>query len=181
MLVIIVANCILTVQTVALAPLEKEFVALIDTHQRILHKVANLYCDTREERRDLIQEMILQAWRSYSNYRAEAAFSTWLYRVALNTAISHLKKETCRPDRYTNDTLPTIADFKDTEADEQLNMLYAAIKQLNDMEKALVALYLDEQPYQTIAEILGISANNVGVKMSRVKEKLSLIIKQLPQ
>ncbi len=160
-----------------MATSEKEFVALIETHQRILHKVANLYCDTREARRDLVQEMMLQAWRSYGNFRAASEFSTWLYRVALNTAISNLKKESRRPDRYTTDELPVVADAPDN--DERLGLLNNAIKQLNNVEKALIALYLDELPYQEIAEILGISANNVAVKMSRVKEKLSTIIKQL--
>ena len=164
-----------------MAPNEKEFVTLIDTHQRILHKVANLYCDTPEARRDLVQEMMLQAWRSYGNYRAEAAFGTWLYRLALNTAITSIKNESRRPDKYSMDHLPVRVDEVDTDKEERLKLLNKAIKQLNDVEKALIALYLDELPYQDIAEILGISANNVGVKMSRVKEKLSLIIKQLPQ
>lgn len=159
--------------------LQREFVTLIENHQGILHKVANLYCDTPEARRDLIQEMMLQAWRSYGSYRAEAAFGTWLYRLALNTAITSLKNESRRPDRHAISQLPAIADEVDTEKEERLKLLNKAIKQLNDVEKALIALYLDELPYQDIAEILGISPNYVAVKISRVKEKLSLIIEQL--
>jgi RNA polymerase sigma-70 factor (ECF subfamily) len=131
-----------------------------------------------EDRRDLVQEMMLQAWQSYKNFRAEAAFSTWLYRIALNTAISYLKKETRRPDRFATDFMPAIADHTDNETEEQLRVLYAAIKQLNDIEKALIALYFEKLPHQTIAEVLGISANHVAVKLARVKEKLALIIKQ---
>ncbi len=161
-----------------MAASEKEFIALVNQHQGILHKVARLYGDNPEERRDLLQEMMLQAWRSYANFRAEAAFGTWLYRIALNTAISHLKKESRRPDRIFLDTMPQVVDDTDPQEQEQLQALYTAIKQLSGIEKALVALYLEAQPYQAIAEILGITPNNVAVKMARVKEKLTLIIKQ---
>lgn len=152
---------------------DAQFVALIDQHQAIIHKISHLYRDSREDREDLFQEIVLQLWRSVHSFRGEAKFSTWMYRVALTTAISSLRKK--RPQLVYPAELP---DPKEplAEKDEQQERLLEALKQLNDAEKALITLYLDDFSYAEMAAITGISENNVGVKLKRIKTKIQQLL-----
>ena len=143
----------------------------------MLYKVCRLYCFSVADRQDLFQEIVLQLWRSYPGFRGEARISTWLYRIALNTAISGLRKKrglvtTVEPDR-----LPTeLQEFQyPAEMEEQVQQLYAAIDKLTEVEKALTMLYLDDKSYNEMEQILGISQNNLRVKMNRIREKLRKI------
>ncbi|MBY0479839.1 MAG: RNA polymerase sigma factor [Chitinophagaceae bacterium] len=152
---------------------QKEFVTLLRTHQNIVHKVCNLYMDQYKDREDLFQEITLQAWKAYQSFRGDSKFSTWLYRVALNTAITFFRKEKRSPTIYTTGELPeAVADETINPIEAQLKAMYTAIGDLSKIDKAIVMLYLEDYAYQEIGEMMGITANNVAVKMNRIKTKL---------
>ena len=156
------------------------FIDLVHEHQALLHKVCNFYCSSLQDRQDLFQEIVIQLWRSYPRFRGEAKFSTWLYRIALNTAISDLRRQSRKPRPMELQNIP--AEFQDIQYEKEkelrLQQLYAAIAQLSDVEKALVMLYLEDKSYDEMEEILGINQNNLRVKMNRIKEKLRNLTKQ---
>jgi len=151
---------------------EKEFISLLNQHQKIVYKVCNLYMDKHSDREDLFQEITLQAWKAYGNFRGDAKFSTWLYRVALNTAITFFRKEKKKPETYSADILPEQLDENDSLIEEQVKAMYAAIGDLSKIDKAIIMLYLEDYSYTEIGDMMGITANNVAVKMSRIKIKL---------
>ena len=151
---------------------EKEFISLLNQHQKIVYKVCNLYMDSHADREDLFQEITLQAWKAYGSFRGDAKFSTWLYRVALNTAITFFRKEKRKPDIYSTDQPPEQGDEPIDAVEEQVKAMYAAIGELSKIDKAIVMLYLEDYSYNGIGEMMGITANNVAVKMNRVKIKL---------
>lgn len=154
--------------------LEKEFLHIIQKNQGIIHKVCNIYCDTEDDRNDLFQEIVVQLWRSYPNFRRESKVSTWMYRVALNTAITSFKKSKRRPDqnRLTYENFQIEDESYDTETEEQIKHLHKAVQNLTGIEKSIVLLYLENKKYEEIAEITGITQNYVRVKMNRIKKKL---------
>lgn len=151
---------------------EKEFISLLNQHQKIVYKVCNLYMDRHSEREDLFQEITLQAWKAYGNFRGDAKFSTWLYRVALNTAITFFRKEKNRPAIYSTDIVPDQPEDIFDPIEEQVKAMYAAIGDLSKIDKAIVMLYLEDYSYNEIGDMMGITANNVAVKMNRIKVKL---------
>jgi RNA polymerase sigma-70 factor (ECF subfamily) len=151
---------------------EKEFITLLNQHQKIVYKVCNLYMDLYADREDLFQEITLQAWKAYGNFRGDAKFSTWLYRVALNTAITYFRKEKRQPAIYTTDSLPEKQQEAADPIEEQVKAMYAAIGTLSKIDKAIVMLYLEDYDYKEIGEMMGITANNVAVKMNRIKTRL---------
>ena len=159
--------------------MEKEFIELSNNNRALIFKVCNLYCSHDESRRDLFQEVVLQLWKSFPGFRKEAANSTWIYRVALNTAISNFRKELKRPEKQPLTLLEfEIPDISNaTEKEEGRSMLNQAIAKLTEIEKAVIMLYLDEKTYDEISEIIGISNSNVGVRLNRIKNKLSQLIK----
>lgn len=148
-----------------------EFIELINQHQNIIHKVCRLYMNNATEREDLFQEITLQAWSAFKTFRGDSKFSTWLYRVALNTAISFYRKEKRNPTVENSNDFPEQTESTH-ETEEQLQAMYKAIGSLSKIDKALVMLYLEDYNYDDIARILGITANNVAVKMNRIKTKL---------
>ena len=158
--------------------MEKEFTQLVNDHRALIFKVCNLYCADHENRRDLFQEVVLQLWKSFPGFRRESAGSTWIYRVALNTAISNFRRESKKPDRRSI-TLEEfeIPDMPGTDDKERRSALNLAIDKLTEIEKAIIMLYLDEKSYDEISEIIGISVSNVGVRLNRIKNKLSKLIK----
>lgn len=151
---------------------ESEFIQLLEAHQRIIRKVCRIYAHTSEDRNDLYQEIALQAWRSFPRFRGDAQFSTWLYRVSLNTAITFFRKEqkkTSLP--VLNEEVVAPASEIDPR-EEQLELMYKAIASLSDLDKAIVLLYLEDYPYDDIGQMIGITPNHVAVKMSRIKIKI---------
>ena len=149
-----------------------DFLSLINQHQNIIHKVCNIYMHDAADKEDLFQEITLQAWNAYKNFRGDAKFSTWLYRVALNTAISFYRKEKRKPIfEFSANEFPERAE-ESNEIEEQMQAMYAAIATLSKIDKALVMLYLEDYSYDEIGNMLGITANNVAVKMNRIKTKL---------
>lgn len=154
------------------------FLDIITNNQGIIHKVCGIYCDTSVDKEDLFQEIVAQLWRSFPSFRAESKVSTWMYRVSLNTAITHFKKDKRRPDRegVDHDSIQ-IADLGyDDTYEENLKLLNKAISKLTGIEKSIVLLYLEEKKYEEIAEIVGITQNYVRVKMNRVKTKLKKLM-----
>jgi RNA polymerase sigma-70 factor, ECF subfamily len=154
--------------------LEKEFLQIIKKNQGIIHKVCNIYCDDQDDRNDLFQEIVAQLWKSFPSFREESKFSTWMYRVALNTAITTFKKTKRRPDqnRLTYENFQVKDENYDTETEDEIKNLHRAVAQLTGVEKSIVLLFLENKKYEEIAEITGITQNYVRVKMNRIKKKL---------
>lgn len=140
--------------------------------------MCRLYSHTSDDREDLFQEILLQLWRAYGSFKGDAKISTWMYRVALNTAISGFRKSSRRPQTSELDStaFKAIAEFPSPEIEENKQLLYRAIALLSDLERAIIMLYLEEHSYDEIAEIIGITSNYVGVKISRIKSKLKDIL-----
>ena len=157
--------------------IQEAFIRLVSEHRGMLYKVCRLYCFTEADRQDLFQEIVFQLWRSFPSFRGEARISTWLYRIALNTAISGLRKKQSLIRTVDPERLPTeLQDIQySAEKEEQVRLLYTAIEQLSEVERALTMLYLEDRSYQEMEEILGISQNNLRVKMNRIREKLRKI------
>lgn len=157
-----------------------EFVSLLEEHQNILHKICRLYTQSEAEHKDLFQEISIQLWRSFDRFEGKSKFSTWMYRVGLNTAITLYRKDKKRVDAYPiNDEINRIEiDPYDPVVDEQLKWLYEKIEEFSKIDKALILLYLEDKRYDEIAETLGITAVNARVKMNRIKQQLKKMIKQ---
>lgn len=159
--------------------MERDFIQLINTNRGLIYKVCNLYCHNDDDKKDLFQEIVLQLWVSYPNFRSESKNTTWLYRVALNTAISNFRKESRKPERNAiSATELQIPDMNLYQAEnDELSLLQQAIEKLSEIEKAIIMLYLEDKSYDEIAEIMGITHSNVGVRINRVKIKLEKLIK----
>lgn len=158
--------------------MENDFLQIIQKNQGIIHKVCNIYCDFEEDRNDLFQEIVAQLWKSYPSFRNDSKFSTWMYRVALNTAITSFKKNKRRPDQnsLTYDNFQIADEKYDSETEENIKQLHKAVSQLTGVEKSIVLLYLENKKYEEIAEITGITQNYVRVKMNRIKKKLKKLM-----
>ncbi len=158
--------------------LETKFLSDFEQNQNIAHKICRIYTTNQSAHNDLFQEITIQVWKNYSKFRGDSKFSTWMYRVALNTAISLYRKSTRRV--KTQDITDIAYKIKSTDYDDteevHLKALYKAIQNLNDIDKALIFLYLEDKPYKEIAETLGITSVNARVKMNRAKEKLKNIL-----
>jgi len=157
--------------------MRKEFVDILNNHRGLIYKVCHLYCDDPEDRKDLFQEIVIQLWNAYPKFRGESKFSTWLYRVAINTAITGLRKKKDLIDSKEPDQLPELVDEENESNEEKLSHLYKAIGQLSQVEKAIVMLYMEDRSYEEMEEILGMSQGNLRVKMNRIKEKLRQLTK----
>lgn len=157
--------------------LTEAFINIIREHERLIYKVCSLYTSNTEDKSDLYQEIILQAWKAYPQFKAQAKVSTWLYRVALNTAISTTRKQKMKH-HYEEGILLNFPDPVGGD-DEQYKLLHAAISQLPELERALVLLYLEDKTHAEIAEIMGISVSNVGTKLTRIKDKMRKIVQPL--
>lgn len=147
-------------------------------HQGIIHKVCGMYCSNGEDKKDMFQEILVNLWKSYPSFRGDSKFSTWMYRVSMNIAIQRLRKSrkneenTAQPGFFDQMKNPD----KEQLPERELSLLYTAINQLNDIEKAIVMLYLEEKGNEEIAEIVGISQNYLRVKMTRIRKKLKKIV-----
>ena len=150
------------------------FREIVERHKGILYKVARVYCANESDRQDLVQEIMIQVWRSVHKYDDRFKISTWLYRIALNVAISYYRKNSPIANRFTvldeqTSAIPTEAEG---ETAQLLNLLEQFISELKELDKALMLLYLEEKSHAEIGEILGLSASNVGTKIGRIKDKL---------
>ncbi len=159
---------------------DREFVMLIEKHKGILYKICHIYERKDSERQDLFQEIVVQLWKSYDSFNGKSQFSTWMYRVGLNTSIARLRKNDKRPKLESiKENSISIAYDDNSERNQQMSLLNKAITYLNDLEKALIFLYLEDKSSKEIAETLGISEVNARVRLNRVKGKLKDIINKL--
>ena len=152
-----------------------QFLGVIQKNKGIIYKVANSYCHDAEDRKDLIQEIIIQLWLSFDKYDAQFALTTWIYRIALNVSISLYRKEIRRS--QINQPLPQEIIYLHQESvleeiDGHVNRLHHFIKELKEIERAIIILYLEEKSHQETADILGLSVKNISVRISRIKEQL---------
>jgi RNA polymerase sigma-70 factor (ECF subfamily) len=150
----------------------------LQDNQNIVHKVCTLYTSDRDSHKDLFQEITIQLWKAYPKFRGEAKFSTWMYRVALNTAITLYRKSKRRIDTqdYESVIFKIKADEYDDTEEQQLKLMYKAVRQLGDIDKALVFMYLEDKNYTEISETLGITEVNARVKINRIKTKLRTLL-----
>ncbi len=153
-----------------------EFIARLERHQRILFKVAYMYCRDRDDRQDLVQEMLIQVWRGYERFDGRVQFSTWMYRIAVNVAITHYRSER----RRIRDTVPlpeygldiAAADALFDNEGDNMRELRQIINGLDELNRALILLFLEGFSSEEIAEVVGISASNVSTRINRLKTKL---------
>jgi RNA polymerase sigma factor (sigma-70 family) len=151
------------------------FLSVIQSHKGILYKIANSYCRDVEDRKDLVQEIVFQLWKSFENYDNNFKYSTWIYRISLNVAISFYRKENSRS-KIANPLSEGIIHFTDStgfeDKEKDLGILQELIAQLKDLDKAIMLLYLEEKSHKEIAQIIGISETNVATKINRIKNNL---------
>jgi len=155
------------------------FVALIKENQGLIYKVTKLYTNSKEDAEDLYQDIVYQLWKSLGTFRNESKISTWIYRIALNASITHLRKEKRKGSQLAvTEELLNKEDTKDNLQEEQFETMYAYLKKLNEVEKGIIFLYLEGKSYDEIAAITGFTASNVGTRLSRIKQKISADIKK---
>jgi RNA polymerase sigma-70 factor, ECF subfamily len=144
----------------------------------IIIKICRAYTDSQEDFEDYYQEVCLQIWRSKDNFREQCKWSTWVYRISLNVCLTLLRKKKSKGQTYfTSDVLPdAILTENRAFEDEPLNQLYSAIRRLSEVDRAIILLYLEEKPYPEIAAILNTNANNIGVRVTRIKERLKKLL-----
>ena len=157
--------------------IEKEFAKQINDHEALIHKVCRIYAYSRADRQDLFQEIVINLWKAYPKFKGLSKFSTWMYRVAINTSITILRRQKDFITTLEPDHLPLhIAEQKGAE-EEQWLLLNQAITHLNEIEKSIVILYMEDCSYEEMEDILGIAQGNLRVKMSRIKDKLRQLTK----
>jgi len=156
----------------------EEFIEQIELNQGILHKVCGMFCNVSHDKEDLYQEIILQLWKSWPKFKGNSKLSTWMYRVALNTAISMSAKTKKHKPVQDSPTREGSIDDDESVTEEDINLLHKAISKLSDIERAVILLYLEEKSYEEIAEITGLSKSNVGVRILRIKKKLEVEMKK---
>ncbi len=159
-------------------PNETEFIRIIKENEGIIFKIAILYSDNGDDQKDLYQEIVYQLWKSIDSFRNESKISTWMYRIALNTSIAHLRKVKKKGTQVPIDkVILNRMDPQDTAMEERITILYDQIKMLSSIEKGLVALHLEGKDYDEIASITGFTSTNVGTRLTRIKQKLKAQIK----
>ncbi len=156
--------------------MNQEFISIITEHHHLIYKVCSMYRDNSEDMHDLYQDIVLQLWRAFPSFRGESKISTWIYRIALNTNITQLRKAQRNP-IHSSITEQMTETIRDTQfAIDEIDHLNKAIAQLTEIEKAIIILYMDEYKYKEIADIIGTTESNVGFKINQIKKKLKEII-----
>jgi RNA polymerase sigma-70 factor (ECF subfamily) len=150
---------------------KKEFLALVQQHGGVMQKVIRLYVDDPEERQDMLQEILLQAWRSYPAFQGKSKFSTWLYRVSLNTVLTAMRRWKRQPEKTDLDSATQLASETVDTSDRE--WLYRCIRQLPEVDRMIITLHLDGYQNEEIADITGMQKGNVALKLHRIKKKLS--------
>lgn len=154
------------------------FLKQISENVSIIHKVCNVYCNNADEKKDMMQEITLQLWKSFPSFKEQSLFSTWMYRVAFNTAVTNIRKSKRHPfQEAISENQDLIEEKEDIpNLDEEINQLYKAIGRLNDIEKGIILLYLEKKSYAVIGEIMGLSEKNISVRIVRIKAKLKKLL-----
>lgn len=153
---------------------EQQFLTLVRQNDARLRRICRVYAGSHDEQRDLLQDILLQLWRSLPSFAGASSPDTWLYRVALNTALAHARRDPARRETTLDDEIAS-ADAADADLDVRARQehLHAAIARLDPVDKMLMAMYLDERSYREIADVIGITENHVGVKLHRIKQALA--------
>lgn len=158
---------------------QRSFVERVHEAQGILHQISAAYANDEESRSDLRQEMLFQLWKSYPSFRNESSFSTWMYRVALNTALMYRRKQKGRlPTVLIDDILPPPAEANVATDDEGIQLLYRCIQELPKLDRAIILLKLEQKSYDEIAYVTGLSEANVSVRIVRIKQKLKIMLEE---
>ena len=152
------------------------FLELMGENQRMVHHICRAYAKSHDDYQDLFQEIMLQLWRSFDSFKNNSKFSTWMYRVALNTSISIIRKSKREAPKVALEDVHGLKMEPENNQEAEVKLLYGAISRLGKVDKAIILLYLEEHSYDEIAEILGISKSNVGVRINRTKAKLEKIL-----
>lgn len=160
--------------------MKDQFLLLITEHEGLIFKVCNMYCNNKEDKEDLFQDIVLQLWRSYPTFKGDAKVTTWMYRIAINNAITRLRKETKREKfaELDGDAFQ-IPHSDNNELEERIAAMYEAIKKLTEIERAITMLYMDDCSYKEISEILGLSETNIGFKLNKIKSRLKTLVNTL--
>lgn len=156
-------------------PDKEIFIQLIEENKRIIFKICNSYCPQQKDRDDLAQEIVYQLWKSFDGYNPDFRFTTWMYRIALNVAISYYRKQKQSSNRISFiEHLMDLKDDTDTseETETNFNLLHQFISELKEIDKSILILYLEDKSYKEIAEIIGLTETNVATKINRIKEIL---------
>jgi RNA polymerase sigma-70 factor (ECF subfamily) len=152
-----------------------QFAQAMEQHKGIIYKIVNSYCQNKDDRQDLAQEILTTMWLAYDNYNNAYKFSTWMYRISLNVAISYYRRDSRREDKANEECIVKVADLsQEDESNEVVKQLYEFIGQLDKLNKAIMLLYLESESYESIANSLGISKTNVATRISRIKHTLKL-------
>lgn len=155
-----------------------DFRTWLGENQAIVHKVARAFTRSKEDQEDLTQEILLRIWTSRNTFRAESRVSTWIYRIALNRALTWKRDTNSRPGVVPIDVaIPSQSSDRDCDRDDLLERLYDAIRALGEVDRALILLALDDCTYQEMADIMGMTANHVGVRLNRAKKQLGLMMR----
>lgn len=162
-----------------MATVQETFIQLLDEYKAIIYKIAAVYAVTDEGQKDLFQEIVINLWTSYESFRGESKVSTWLYRIALNTAITNYRRN--KPYQKQVDLnhqeAVNLPNYTEVDWSEETGLLQKAIQKLTALDKAIILLYLEEKSYQEISAVTGISQPAVGMRIKRIKEKLTLLLK----
>jgi len=153
---------------------KEDFIQILNQNKWVLYKVINTYCKDPEDRKDLEQEILIQLWKSFKSYNNQYKISTWVYKIAMNVSISFYRSNVTRKSKTSSisESIFQVASQIDDSFDEERKFLYDFINQLDDFNKEIIILYLDNHSYKEIAEIVGITESNVGTKINRLKNKL---------
>lgn len=158
---------------------KKEFLTVLEKNKGVIKKIVLSFSRGIEDREDLEQEILIQLWKSFQSFRGDSKISTWIYRIALNTALMEVRKRKKSIEKEDYENYKDSLVHEETNQIEQIQLLYNAIDKLSDIEKAIIILYLDDMTYEEISDILGITVKNVGVRLVRTKRKLEVILKKM--
>jgi len=151
---------------------EQAFTNIIKENEGIIYKITRLYTNNQDDQKDLYQEVVYNLWKGFKSFRGDAKVSTWMYRIALNTAVLYSKKEKRNGKKVPLDGVVLVHETYDPVLEQQIKMLYETIKNLGDVDKGIVFLFLEGRKYEEIAIITGLTTSNIGTRMARIKEKL---------
>ena len=154
---------------------KNNFIEIISENEKIILKITSFYTDNKQDAEDLYQETVLNLWKAFKNFKNQSKISTWIYRIALNTAVTQIRKNKKQPKKTTLNE--QIQEINIEKHNNLLDKLHKQIRKLNELEKALILLYLENKNYETISEITGLSETNVATRISRIKQKLKTDLK----
>lgn len=157
---------------------EQRYIEVINQNRGMIYNLSSVYTNSREDREDLIQEIYFQTWKSFDSFDEKSKISTWLYRIAMNTSIQYLKKKSRRiKSEYLKKRHIYVQENSHNIESEAIHNMLLSIKRLNELDKGIILLYLDEKSHKEIAEIIGLSVSNVGTRIQRIKTKLNKLNK----